>query len=102
MGVRRPAARAPCGRVRRRRAARLCFAVRGLRFLLNLVPSPPAPIKATLVGWCFGALWFLALPAALVLVVVTWSDSAGAWAGELAEVVRDHRVPVAILVFTLA
>ena len=59
-------------------------------------------MKATLVGWCFGALWFLALPAALVLVLVTWSDSAGAWAGELAEVVRDQRVPVAILVFTLA
>jgi signal peptidase I len=66
------------------------------------VGSPLASFKATLIGWCFGALWFLALPAALVLVVVTWSDSAGAWAGELAEVVRDQRVPVAILVFTLA
>jgi signal peptidase I len=80
----------------------LCFLARGLTFLLDLVPSPPASFKATLVGWCFGALWFLALPAALVLVVVTWSDSAGAWAGELAEVVRDQRVPVGILVFTLA
>jgi signal peptidase I len=41
------------------------------------------------------------LPSALVLVLLAWSDAAGASGGELAEVVRDQRVPIAILLFTV-
>jgi signal peptidase I len=65
------------------------------------VSSPPASVPALVAGWCFGAIWFLALPAALVFVLLAWSDAAGASGGELAEVVRDQRVPIAILVFTV-
>ena len=63
--------------------------------------SPRASVPAIVAGWCFGAIWFLALPAALVFVLLAWSDAAGASGGELAEVVRDQRVPIAILVFTV-
>ena len=63
--------------------------------------SPPASVPALVAGWCFGAVWFLVLPSALVFALLAWSDAAGAAGGELAEVVRDQRVPIAILLFTL-
>ena len=58
--------------------------------------------QATLVGWCFGAVWFFALPAALVVGLLRWSEVAGGSGPQLLEIVRDQRVPVSILVFTLA
>jgi signal peptidase I len=65
------------------------------------VASPTVSLRATLAGWCFGALWFLAAPAAFVFALLRWADSAGGTGGQLLEIVRDQRVPVSILVFTL-
>lgn len=60
----------------------------------------PRSFQATVTGWCFRAVWFLVLPAGLVFALLSWSDAAGG--GGLLEIVRDQRVPVSILVFTLA
>jgi len=59
-------------------------------------------LKSSLAGYCFGGFWFVLLPAALVLALFAWCGSPGAWAAELAVSVRDQRVPVAIVLFTLA
>ena len=64
-------------------------------------PSP-ASWKASLAGYCFGGVWFVLVPAALVLALFAWCGSPGAWAAELALSVRDQRVPAAIILFTLA
>ena len=81
---------------------RWCFWALALGSTRIAVDSLPASFRASLAGWCFGAVWFLALPATLVFALLRWSDAAGSSGGQLLEIVRDQRVPVSILVFTLA
>src|SRR6185436_9877271 len=66
---------------------RWCFWALALGSTRIAVDSLPASFRASLAGWCFGAVWFLALPATLVFALLRWSDAAGSSGGQLLEIV---------------
>jgi signal peptidase I len=66
------------------------------------VSSSRASWQVSLSSYAFGAIWFVLLPAALVLALLHWCESPGHWWPDLAATVRDQRVPAALLVFTVS
>ncbi len=58
--------------------------------------------KQNFVRYAFWTFWFLLVPGVFAIAVVAWCEHGGAALGNLAQAVRDQRVPAGIVLFTLA